>query len=144
MRTQLGTILVLGGLTVATACTGGAAASGRAGSPGNATASSTATAPASDLAVQQVTVVARDTMRFEPSSITVAVGQPVHLTLRNEGRMDHDFTLSEGVSRRVRIKADGGETASGTFTIDRPGTYTFVCSVSGHESAGMTGTITAR
>lgn len=132
MRKQLGITLILGGLTVATACTG------------SATASRSATAPASGLGVQPVTVVARDTMRFEPASITVVAGQPVQLTLRNEGRMDHDFTLSEGLPRRFRIKADGGEDANGTFTIDRPGTYTFVCSVGDHAAAGMKGTITAR
>jgi nitrite reductase (NO-forming) len=138
MRTQLGTILVVAGLAATTACVGGAAAGGRP-DPGSAAPASVSTA-----AAQQVTLTARDTMRFEPSTIAVTAGQPVQLTLRNEGRMPHDVALSEGVARRVKIKADGGETASGTFTIERPGTYTFVCSVPGHEAAGMTGTITAR
>lgn len=40
--------------------------------------------------------------------------------------------------------AAGGQSASGTFTIDRPGTYTFICSQPGHEAGGMKGTITAQ
>jgi nitrite reductase (NO-forming) len=83
-------------------------------------------------------------MRFEPATLTVQAGQPVLLTLRNAGHATHDFVLSEGVARRVRIKADGGETATGTFTVDHPGTYTFICSVPGHEAAGMKGTIVAQ
>ena len=138
MRKQLGCILAIAGLAVTTACAGGATAGGR---PDHGPAPSAAESSA---AAQQVTVTARDTMRFEPDAIVVTAGQPVQVTLRNEGRMTHDFVLSEGVARRFRIKAEGGETASGTFTLDRAGTYTFICSVSGHEAAGMKGTITAR
>ena len=138
MRTQLGCILAIAGFALTTACAGGVVAGDRPdrGQDPSAAESSEAT--------QQVTVTARDTMRFEPDAIVVTAGQPVLVTLRNEGRMTHDFVLSEGVARRFRIKAEGGETGSGTFTLDRPGTYTFICSVPGHESAGMKGTITAR
>lgn len=138
MRKQFGAVLLVLGLVLTTACTG-ATASERARDSGPA-------APASALAAaaQQLTVTARDSMKFEPSSVTVKAGQPVEVTLRNEGRMAHDFTLSEGVSRRVKIRADGGASASATFTIDRPGTYTFDCSVADHKAAGMTGTITAQ
>jgi uncharacterized cupredoxin-like copper-binding protein len=48
------------------------------------------------------------------------------------------------VSRPVKIEAQGGQTARGAFTIDTPGTYTFVCTVPGHAAAGMRGTITVR
>lgn len=91
---------------------------------------------------QQVTLIARDSMRFEPETLTVQAGQPVHLTLVNEGHIPHDFMLREGVDKPVRILATG-RSAAGTFTIDRPGTYTFICSVPGHEAAGMKGTIVA-
>ena len=37
-----------------------------------------------------------------------------------------------------------GGTGTGTFTIERAGTYTFVCSVPGHSDAGMKGTITVQ
>jgi uncharacterized cupredoxin-like copper-binding protein len=83
-------------------------------------------------------------MSFEPSSFTVRAGQPVQLTLQNEGQMPHDFTLADGINQPVKMTATGGQTASGTFTIDKPGTYSFECSMPGHASAGMRGTITAQ
>ncbi len=48
------------------------------------------------------------------------------------------------VAGPVKLEAQGGRTARGTFTIETPGTYPFVCTVPGHAAAGMTGTLTAR
>jgi nitrite reductase (NO-forming) len=74
----------------------------------------------------------------------VRAGQQVELTLRNGGGIPHDFALSDGVPRAVKIEAQAGRTGRGTFTIDTPGTYEFICSVPGHAAAGMVGTITAQ
>ena len=93
---------------------------------------------------QQVTVRGLDTMRFEPAQITVKAGQPVTLTFENAGAAIHDFTLSAGASQRVQTVAPAGGRGTATFTIDRPGTYTFVCAQPGHEPAGMKGTIVAQ
>jgi plastocyanin len=101
--------------------------------------------PAASVAgAQQVTLEVGNGMWFKPASIEVQAGQPVELTLRNTGAIRHDFALAEGVSKRVKVSADGGKTARATFTVERPGTYTFVCSVSGHAEVGMRGTIAAR
>lgn len=108
-----------------TACVGGAAtASGAAG--------------------QQVTVKALDTMRFEPATVTVPAGKPVQVTLANDGVLIHDIVLTDGVDQPVKIETIGKASASGTFTITQPGTYTYVCAQPGHEAAGMKGTIVAR
>ncbi len=138
MRKLLTTALLTGAIGLTAAC-GSAAASDRDRSRG-APAQPTVTADG----VQRVTVSVANRMAFEPSTIAVRAGQPVELTLRNGGLIPHDFSISEGVSQPVKIEAGGGSSASATFTIDRPGTYTFICSVSGHEAAGMKGTITAR
>ena len=68
----------------------------------------------------------------------------VTLTFMNSGQTDHDWSLAQGAGQPVKISAAGGQSASGTFTIDRPGTYTFICSQPGHEAGGMKGTITAQ
>jgi plastocyanin len=94
--------------------------------------------------VQSVTVVASDSMRFAPAAITVQAGRPVQITLRNDGNATHDFRLTQSVPRPVQVIAKGGESKVATFTISRPGTYTFVCTQFGHEMAGMKGTITAQ
>jgi plastocyanin len=95
-------------------------------------------------AAQAVAVQGTDALKFEPSSITVKAGQHVTLTLSNTGQTVHDWSLTQGVAQPVKISAAGGALAAGTFTIDRPGTYTFTCSQPGHEAGGMKGTLTAQ
>jgi nitrite reductase (NO-forming) len=138
MRKQFRAILLVAGLVLVTACNGAAAADS-APDPGAA-----ARPAASASGAQQVTVEVGNAMKFEPASVVVKAGQPVELTLKSEGSMPHDFSLLEGVSQPVKIEAGPGQTALGTFTIQQPGTYTFICSVPGHEAAGMKGTITAQ
>jgi plastocyanin len=118
--------LILGGLLLATACSGPASAQ----------------PPVS--VGKQFTMRVDNSMQFGTPALEVQAGQPLEFTLENVGGMPHDFTLSDGVSEPVKIEAKGGETSSGTFTIDRPGTYTFVCSQPAHALAGMRGTIIAR
>jgi len=93
---------------------------------------------------QQLTIHAFDAMHFEPNVITVHVGQPVELTLTNDGSSDHDFALSEGVAEPVKIVVKGGQSATSTFTLDQPGTYNFTCSQFGHAGAGMRGVLIAQ
>jgi uncharacterized cupredoxin-like copper-binding protein len=93
---------------------------------------------------QQVTINVGDVMKFDPAAISVRAGQPLELTLRNSGQMPHDFTLNDGVAQPIKLTVNGGETATGTFTLDKPGTYSFDCSMPGHAMAGMRGTIAAQ
>src|SRR5262249_14888291 len=76
---------------------------------------------------RQVTIKAQDTMRFDPASVTVPVGQTVQVTLMNNGDQVHDFVLTDGVDQPVKLEAAGKSSAGGTFTIARAGTYTYVC-----------------
>jgi plastocyanin len=93
---------------------------------------------------QQLTIHAFDAMRFEPNVITARAGQPVELTLTNDGSSDHDFALSEGVADPVKIVVKGGQRATSSFTLDQPGTYSFTCSQLGHAGAGMRGVLIAQ
>ena len=137
MRKQLGALILGAGAALTAAC--GAAAT--TGGPGGSVAIQ---APASAAGAQQLTVTVGNSMQFAPASLVVRAGQPVELTLRNGGGIPHDFTLADGVAQPVKIEAQGGRTARGAFTIDTPGTYTFICTVPGHAAAGMRGTITAQ
>ena len=110
---------------------------------GGAAASTTPNASGPDGA-QQVTLTVGNSMSFDPAAISVTAGRPVELMLRNTGQMPHDLTLSDGVAQPVKITANGDQTASGSFTIDKPGNYTFECSMPGHAAAGMRGTITVQ
>ena len=132
----LGIGLAAVSLVGATACSGGGAAA-------------MTTTPASVAATrpdgaQQITLTVGNNMSFDPSTITLHAGQPVELLLHNDGFLPHDFTLTDGVSQPVKITAAGGQTSSATFSVDSPGTYSFVCSMPGHAAAGMRGTIVAQ
>ena len=112
-----------------------ACASGTATKPSGGAASGSAT-------TQQLTVQAMDTMKFDPPTLTAKAGQPIQVTLDNTGQLLHDFSITEGVSQPVKTIAQPGQKAVATFTIDKPGTYTYFCSQPGHEQAGMKGTLT--
>lgn len=133
MRFPLASFAALVAVVVLAAC-----------SASNTSSSSTAPQAGSGANAQMVTVRAIDSLKFDPSTITVKAGQPVQLTLTNTGQMQHDWSLNSGAAQPVKIVANAGQTAVGTFTIQEPGTYTFICSVPGHAAAGMQGTITAQ
>ena len=75
-----------------------------------------------------------------PGDISVPAGTPVTFNVTNTGVAEHDFTI-EGVSGTQTLSA--GQSAS--FEVDAldEGTYRVICTVSGHEAAGMEGTLTA-
>jgi nitrite reductase (NO-forming) len=129
--------LLCAGMLVVTACgSGAAAASGSSGdtTPVHASESN---------GTQQITLTISNRMSFEPSTLVVRAGEPVEVTLDNEGTMPHDFTLSTGAAAPVTIAAAAEQTATGSFTLSQAGTYSFECSIPGHAAAGMRGTITA-
>jgi uncharacterized cupredoxin-like copper-binding protein len=93
--------------------------------------------------VQHLTILVSNEMRFSPSRIVVKAGKPIELTLRSIGLAAHDFVLTEGLPEPMKITVEGGRTTPSMFTLDRPGTYPFICSVPGHSDGGMHGSIVA-
>lgn len=104
----------------------------------------------------QVTVMALDTLRFDPAELRMQAGKTVRLTLDNTGSKTlHDFTV-EGITARnvqeagsahhhmdgapgLHVAADAGKRPTLSFVVDAPGEYVFFCSVPGHAEGGMTG-----
>lgn len=76
-------------------------------------------------------------LRFTPDRVEIAAGEEVTIVFTSAD-IGHDFTIAE---LDVHVGADAGKTEKGGLRVDRPGEYTFVCTVAGHESAGMTGTL---
>jgi plastocyanin len=86
-----------------------------------------------------VTVVARE-MTFTLDTTTIAAGA-VTFVLRNEGQAPHDFAIrGNGIDQRTRV-IGRGETATLTVTLP-PGVYAYECTVGGHATMGMRGTLT--
>jgi len=70
------------------------------------------------------------------------------------GQVTVDFNNPSSLGHNVQIQDSGGNLVGGTDTITgtststtvnlKPGTYTYFCSVDGHEAAGMKGTLTVK
>lgn len=75
---------------------------------------------------------------FEPEQIEVVAGETVNLAVTNEGRIFHDLTVPE---LDLVIDVEPGDTVRGALRAPEQGEYEFLCTVPGHASAGMTGTI---
>jgi plastocyanin len=129
MTRRWGLAAALAGALMLAAC-GGRSAAGAANKP--------ATGPAQD-----VTIKGADTMRFDPATLTVKAGTPVHLTMDDAGAViAHDFTIDSVGGQKVQVKPQPNGRASGDFTAPTAGTFQFYCSEPGHKEAGMVGTLT--
>lgn len=87
--------------------------------------------------VKKVTLVATD-IAWNLQTIEAKVGQPVEITVRNDGALDHDLVIEE---LGVDLLLNPGDQQLVTFTLDEPATFDFICSIPGHEEAGMAGKI---
>lgn len=101
-----------------------------------------ATRPAA-VQANQVMIVATE-MRFSPSRIDARVGQPVEITIVNQGSVRHDLAFPSiempGLKGLETLTMPGQSTHL-TVTFDKPGTYPFICTIEGHAASGMTGAV---
>jgi plastocyanin len=85
--------------------------------------------------------VAASGLSFVTSTASASAG-PVVIRSKNPQSVGHDIAIrGNGVDEKGDIVSDGGVSMI-TIADLRPGTYTFYCSVAGHEEAGMNGTLT--
>lgn len=132
------TLLASVTMIAALAACGGSAAINSTGIP---TVGATAT-PGSEASVgagATVHVIAKD-FAFALDTAR-APGGMVAFTIRNDGPSQHDFQITgKGVDKKTALIGPG-MTASLSLVLS-PGTYTYSCTVPGHEQLGMTGTFT--
>jgi plastocyanin len=88
-------------------------------------------------ATQSVDLTAQD-FAFDPSSIEVDSGAEVELTFNNEDDVEHSFTAED---LDAEVEAEGGESATTTFTAPESGTVEFICE---YHPDQMTGEISVR
>ena len=84
------------------------------------------------------TFVAVD-ISYESAPETLPAGD-VEITLTNNGAAMHNVTFDD-ISSDPVVEANGGETKTGTVTLEAGQTYAYHCSVPGHESL-MNGEVT--
>ena len=82
------------------------------------------------------TEVELDDYYFKPTVLQGKPGQKVTLELRNEGQVEHTFTIdSQGIDKELQ-PGDEGEV---TVTIPKSGVVSFYCKF--HKSSGMAGAL---
>jgi plastocyanin len=81
-------------------------------------------------------------LAFQYNKATAKAGQ-VTLSMPNKAPITHDISIrGNGVNQQGPQVGSGGDSK---FTVNlKPGTYTFYCSVPGHEAGGMKGTLTVK
>lgn len=102
-----------------------------------------------------------DAMRFSPECISVALGETVRFTVRNTGKVMHEFVIGTRQENQVHAElmkkfpdmehdepymahVAPGKTGQIVWTFNRPGSFEFACLIAGHYQAGMIGTIVVR
>jgi len=113
-------------------------AAGCGGGSGGGGSSAAASTPANAQVVE--IDVAQSGFAFTKTTATASAGT-VELKSMNPQSVSHDISIKgNGVDEHGSLVSGGGVS---TVTVDlKPGTYTFYCSVPGHEQAGMKGTLT--
>lgn len=113
--------------------------------------------PSSELTVEMTDFA------YAPSALTIPAGEPITLTVDNQGNIEHDFVIAE-IDATTKVIQDSGSNAHHAhgeeenydfhlsarpgeksvvqLTVSQPGTYQVFCSVEGHKEAGMIGELT--
>jgi plastocyanin len=81
-------------------------------------------------------------LKFLAPSATATAGK-VTLRMVNKSGVQHDIGVKGAGINQVGAVVSNGGISTVTATL-QPGTYTFYCSVDGHELAGMKGTLTVK
>jgi plastocyanin len=81
-------------------------------------------------------------LAFQYSKANANAGQ-VTIQMPNKSSIVHDISLKGNGVNQIGPRVPQGGTSKITVTL-KPGTYTFFCSVPGHEAGGMKGTLTVK
>jgi plastocyanin len=111
----------------------------------SAPAAASTGAPAPKLPAGTIALAADPTgvLKFDQTSLTAKTGK-VTIAFTNASPIPHDVAVAKGSTLLGKTQTfQGGGTKDLTLHLT-PGTYTFYCTVPGHEQAGMQGTLTVQ
>jgi plastocyanin len=115
---------------------------GTTGASGASGASKTAGGSSGGGGTLKVAADPSGALKFTQSKLTANAGQ-VKVDFTNDSAVPHDVTIQQGSKEIGGTKVVTNSSASTTVSL-KPGTYTYFCSVDGHEQAGMKGTLTVK
>lgn len=84
--------------------------------------------------------VAASEFKFSPATLTAPAG-PVVIDVHNSGAIQHTMGLKDAAAK-VTPNIDPGQTQALDLGSLKAGSYTLVCTIPGHEAAGMKATLT--
>lgn len=97
-------------------------------------------APAAQPAASQVINASEQEWSITLTPATVSAGT-YQFVIKNNGTINHNFVI-QGLNARTD-QDPPGETKTMTVTL-KPGTYTIICDIAGHEEAGMKTVLTVK
>jgi plastocyanin len=138
MKTLLSSALLALALT---ACAGAGATDTPADPTSAPTVATSATPSVEPSAAIDGQAVAVKDFTIEPLELTS--GPDVALAVTNEGPTPHNLTIRDDAGELLGATPDLSEGDAATLTVElAPGSYVMFCSLGGHESLGMRGTLT--
>jgi plastocyanin len=83
-------------------------------------------------------------LKYNTTSLNAGAGD-VTIAFQNKSSVPHNVTITGSGNKKLGATADiSGSSAVLKLKGVKAGTYTFFCSIPGHEQAGMKGTLTVR
>jgi plastocyanin len=133
-----------GSSSSSTTSSAAAASSTATSAPATSTAASTsAAAPAGGGSTISEAADPSGSLKFTSDSLTATAGK-VTINFTNKAPLSHNMTIASASGTVVGATPTFmGGTKTLSLTL-KPGTYTFYCSVPGHEMAGMKGTLVVK
>ena len=137
----------------------GAKADGHAHEHGHGDADAIGTPGKAAKVTRTVTVDMTDAMRFTPASISAKQGETIRFTVKNSGKVKHEFVL--GTEKELKehyelmkkfpemehsdpqmVTVAPGQTGEVIWQFTKAGKIDFACLQPGHYDAGMKGAVT--
>jgi plastocyanin len=100
------------------------------------------TPAASSGATLQVAADPSGQLAYDKKSLTAKAGD-ITIEFTNDSQIPHNVTIEQGEDEKGATDTIQGSKTSKSFTL-KAGTYSFYCTVTGHEAAGMKGTLTVQ
>jgi uncharacterized cupredoxin-like copper-binding protein len=118
-----------------------------------------------DKARRTIRIRALDTMRFEPSGLSIKKGETVRLVFTNDGQLPHEAVIGSAAEQQAHeaemaamqdssvamehhhanaVSLPPGETRELVWQFGKPGRFEIGCHLPGHYAAGMVGRVTVR
>jgi plastocyanin len=120
-------------------CGGGDDNDNNAATTNTTTTTTTKTTPSGGATTSAVSMKEYE---FDPSDVTAK--QDSTITVENKGKIAHNLTVEEGGKKVAGTSTFLGGKSEKLKVSLKPGKYTMLCTVPGHEQLGMKGTFTVK